>query len=194
MRLLPAAAHRRMPWKNGGGVTTEIAVFPPDAGLDDFSWRISMARVETDGPFSLFPGVDRTLMLLDGEGLYLTVEGKGVHHLARPYETAAFPADVVASARLRAGPITDLNVMTRRGVCEAEVGLVRVSGEHRLPAADMVGFVIAEGDGLSVDGGRGAVVLGRRDAVAVDPGVAVVLTAAEPCLVVVIIIRAVGSR
>jgi len=194
MRLLPAAAHRRMPWKNGGGVTTEIAVFPPEAGLEDFSWRISMARVETDGPFSLFPGIDRTLMLLDGQGLHLTVEGQEVHHLALPYETAAFAADVAASARLGAGPITDLNVMTRRGVCAAEVGLVRVAGECRLPAADTVRFIIAEADGLSVDAGRGAVVLGRCDAVAVDPGEAVVLTAGETCSAIVIAIRAVGSR
>ena len=51
-----------MPWKNGGGETAEIAVSPPGAALDDFDWRLSMARVETDGPFSAFPGIDRTLV------------------------------------------------------------------------------------------------------------------------------------
>jgi environmental stress-induced protein Ves len=47
-----------MPWKNGGGETTEIAVFPDGAGLSDFDWRVSMARVDGDGPFSSFPGIE----------------------------------------------------------------------------------------------------------------------------------------
>ena len=194
MKHLPAAAYRRMPWKNGGGVTTEIAVFPPDAGLDDFSWRISMARVESDVPFSLFPGVDRTLMLLEGAGLDLSVEGQGVHRLTRSYEIAAFPAAAPAAARLGAGPITDLNVMTRRGVCAAEVGLLRISGEQRLDATDAVTVVLAEDDGFTADTGDRRVALGRRDAVLLDPGETAVLRAAQPCLAVVIAIRAVGSR
>ena len=71
MKLLRARNHRRMPWKNGGGVTTEIAVFPANAGLEDFEWRLSMATVASDGPFSLFAGIDRTLAVLEGEGLVL---------------------------------------------------------------------------------------------------------------------------
>jgi uncharacterized protein len=70
MRILRAENYRRMPWKNGGGLTAEIAVSPESAGLDDFDWRVSMARVEAGGPFSLFPGVDRTLSILEGEGEY----------------------------------------------------------------------------------------------------------------------------
>ena len=61
MRILRAPDYRVMPWKNGGGTTTEVAVSPEGAGLDHFDWRISMARVEQDGPFSTFPGIDRTL-------------------------------------------------------------------------------------------------------------------------------------
>ena len=68
MRILRAESYRRMPWKNGGGETTEIAVSPEGAGLDDFDWRVSMARVESSGPFSLFAGIDRTLAILEGEG------------------------------------------------------------------------------------------------------------------------------
>ena len=70
MQVLRAENYRRMPWKNGGGETTEIAVFPAGAGLDDFDWRVSMARVESSGPFSVFPGIDRTLAILEGEGHY----------------------------------------------------------------------------------------------------------------------------
>ena len=116
MRLLRAANHRRMPWKNGGGVTTEIAVFPEGAGLDDFEWRLSMATVASDGPFSLFAGVDRTLAVLDGEGIVLSVEGRPRRASRATRRHSRFAADRHASARLIAGPITDLNAMTRRGL------------------------------------------------------------------------------
>ena len=74
MRLLPAADRVPVPWKNGGGVTREVAAFPDGAGFDDFLWRISMAEVRADGPFSVFPGVDRVLAVLEGR-LRLAVEG-----------------------------------------------------------------------------------------------------------------------
>ncbi|WP_312797642.1 HutD family protein [Tianweitania sp.] len=115
MKILRAADYRRMPWKNGKGETTEIAVFPPNAGLDDFEWRVSMADVVEDGPFSTFPDIDRTLSVLQGEGIELAVSGQEEVRLDRDSEPFAFPADTHTSARLIAGPITDLNVMTRRG-------------------------------------------------------------------------------
>ena len=115
MKILRAADYRRMPWKNGKGETTEIAVFPRDAGLDDFAWRVSMADVVEDGPFSTFPDIDRTLSVLQGEGIELAVSGQEEVRLDRDSEPFAFPADTHTSARLIAGPITDLNVMTRRG-------------------------------------------------------------------------------
>ena len=66
MRVFRSADHAFSPWKNGGGTTAEIAIGPPGATLDAFDWRISMARVASDGPFSSFPGVDRTLSIIDG--------------------------------------------------------------------------------------------------------------------------------
>jgi environmental stress-induced protein Ves len=115
MRILRAENYRRMKWKNGGGETAEIAVSPDSAGLDDFDWRVSMATVVSDGPFSSFPGVDRTLSILEGEGIVLRVEGRIPIGLTSRSSPLTFPADVATSAALIAGPITDLNVMTRRG-------------------------------------------------------------------------------
>jgi uncharacterized protein len=115
MGILRSASYRRMPWKNGGGETTEIAVWPEGSGLDDFGWRVSMARVERGGPFSAFPGVDRTLSILDGEGLRLEIACRPAISLdgaAAPY---SFPADQPTDSTLIGGPVTDLNVMTRRG-------------------------------------------------------------------------------
>ena len=56
-----------IPWKNGGGSTRQLAIHPPQASLDDFAWRISCARVRGAGPFSAFPGIQRSLALLEGE-------------------------------------------------------------------------------------------------------------------------------
>ena len=115
MRILRAADYRVMPWKNGGGTTTEIAVSPAGAGLDDFDWRVSMARVEGSGPFSSFAGIDRTLSVLEGEGIVLDIAGQPVVPLTPASQPFFFAADLPTSAALIAGPITDLNVMTRRG-------------------------------------------------------------------------------
>ena len=115
MRILRASNHRQMPWKNGGGVTTEIAVAPPGASVGNFDWRISMATVAADGPFSRFDGIDRTLTVLSGEGLELTVEDETPVRLTPAGKPHPFPGDVAASAKLIAGPVTDFNVMTRWG-------------------------------------------------------------------------------
>ena len=99
LKILTPDDYRRMPWKNGGGETIEIAVEPEDAGLDDFAWRLSMAKVERDGPFSRFPGVDRTLCVLEGEGIRLAVDGRAPVELTRGSAPYSFPGDVAAMLR-----------------------------------------------------------------------------------------------
>jgi len=59
-RIIPPAQHRLMPWRNGGGRTAEIAFEPADSPAG-FRWRLSLAEVESDGPFSTFPGCCRTI-------------------------------------------------------------------------------------------------------------------------------------
>ncbi|WP_313353114.1 HutD family protein [Paracoccus sp. (in: a-proteobacteria)] len=125
-RILKAAEHRRMPWKNGRGETVEVAVHPEGAGLADFGWRVSMAGVSEDGDFSIFPQIDRTLAVLTGEGIELQVQGRPVECLTVESAPLAFPADAPCAARLLAGPISDLNVMTRRGAFTHR--LTRLSG------------------------------------------------------------------
>lgn len=177
MRILRSTDHKKMPWKNGGGITTEIAVFPPDAGLDDFHWRVSTARVEQNGPFSIFPGVDRSLCLLDGFGVTLKVQGRMPFGMTRRYEPFVFAADVPSEAMLMSGPITDLNVMTRRGLYESEVQLVEVSGRLPLAKAGEVSILIADEEGLSIEDGGRTVKLERGDAVLLGPGDAATLSA-----------------
>ncbi len=114
VRLLRAEGRPAAPWKNGAGVTREIAAFPFGADLEAFDWRVSMATVSAGGPFSMFPGVDRILSVLEGE-LVLDLEGGATARLDPGSDPFAFPGDVPVSAQTPRRPVTDLNVMTRRG-------------------------------------------------------------------------------
>jgi environmental stress-induced protein Ves len=103
------------PWKNGGGTTREIAVWPPEAGLGMFDWRVSIGTVAANGPFSMFPGMDRTIVLLDGAGMRLrSADGSVAHRLDEPHEPFAFSGDAAVDCILIGGPASDFNVMTRR--------------------------------------------------------------------------------
>ncbi len=95
---------------------------PPSAALDGFDWRLSLAGVTAPGPFSAFPGVDRTLCVLEGV-LELEVEGAAGPRRLDPQSAAwRFPGDVEVFGRPIGGPVTDLNLMVRRA---AFVGSVR---------------------------------------------------------------------
>ena len=151
-----------MKWKNGGGETTEIALFPENAGLTDFDWRISMARVESAGPFSLFPGVDRTLSILDGKGIKLDIEGRLPVMLIEGSEPYRFAADVAAHAGLVGGPVTDLNVMTRRGRHAHRVTRHEVDGLLKLAVG--TGMLFSSASRLRIGGQGFEEELGAYDA------------------------------
>lgn len=111
-------------WKNGAGLTREIAF--GGASVADFDWRISVAEVARDAPFSAFPGVDRCIALLNGAGMRLRANDGGIdHRLTTPLTPFEFPGDVALTATLIAGPCSDFNVMTRRGRYRSEVSAHR---------------------------------------------------------------------
>jgi environmental stress-induced protein Ves len=164
MRILRAGRHRRMPWKNGGGETTEIIASPEGAGLDDFDWRISMARVAADGPFSRFAHVDRTLCLIAGEGLALTIAGRPEVLLTQASPPFRFPGDVAVTSRLVEGPITDLNVMTRRGRWSHKVTRLSLVGLHMIAHEAGVTLLLSRSQGLMIAGKDGTETLDTDDA------------------------------
>jgi hypothetical protein len=141
-------------------VTTEIAVSPRGAGVDAFDWRVSRAVVAEDGPFSAFPGVDRTLVVLDGDGVTLHVASTGEIAL-RPGQVARFRGEDPVRAALHGGPIRDLNLMVRRAAYHHDADVVRVSGVTP----------VGEGDPLLVVAIDGAVVAAG---IALAPGEVVV--------------------
>jgi environmental stress-induced protein Ves len=109
------------PWKNGLGSTREIAVQPSGASSDDFLWRVSIAEVDSAAPFSSFPGIDRQIALLDGNGFTMTLDDNRVHALTTPFAPFAFAGEVKVAVTLVGGPTRDFNLMVRRKHARGEV-------------------------------------------------------------------------
>ncbi|HET7396801.1 MAG TPA: HutD family protein [Gammaproteobacteria bacterium] len=120
IRLLELQDQRIMPWKNGGGITRELAVYPDTSTLDGepFLWRISIADVATDGPFSAFPGYDRSIMLIAGHGMELAMQEATPIRADKFYQPLRFSGDTATHCRLLDGPVRDFNVMSARGHIE----------------------------------------------------------------------------
>jgi len=120
---------------------------PPAAGMADFAWRVSVAEIARDGPFSAFPGADRQILLLAGPGVRLRSAATMPpldHLLNEPLVPFAFAGEAALSASLLGGPSQDLNVMTRRGVMRAEVEVAR----SRVHAGPCDGLVLLAVEGV----------------------------------------------
>ena len=111
MRVQRFGEHRVMPWANGKGTSYEIA--SDRDGEDRWSWRVAIAPVVLDGPFSALPGIDRELVVIEGNGMVLEVDGTSVECL--PGQVVRFSGDEKTFARLIDGPVVDLGLMTVRG-------------------------------------------------------------------------------
>ncbi|MGA9852800.1 MAG: HutD family protein [Gammaproteobacteria bacterium] len=112
--LFTSADYRRMPWKNGRGWTTEIAVSPAGAGQNEqsFDWRVSLAEIKTDCEFSAFPGYDRTILLAEGAGMELSFDAAPPQRIEQRYEPFRFKGEWHSRCWLLDGPVRDFNVMT----------------------------------------------------------------------------------
>ncbi|GAA5061945.1 HutD/Ves family protein [Streptomyces similanensis] len=165
-QILRAEDRTPGPWKNGGGLTSEIAVHPRDAAAGDFGWRVSIADVASGGPFSAFPGVDRIITLVDGPGMTLTVDGVA-RQVDTAYEPFAFSGDAVTECRLLDGPIVDFNVMVRRSEMTARVRVVRAGTSVRAAAGTCVLAIVLDGSAAL---GQAEIRLGRLDAVLLSDG------------------------
>jgi environmental stress-induced protein Ves len=121
---LGAADFKTMPWANGKGVTVELA--REDRG-GAMLWRLSRASVVENGPFSIFPGVDRVLTVLTGPGFDL--QGPGTDLQARPFVPITFAGDVAVSAVGVTAPSDDFNVMTARALGRCDVTVLTAAGQ-----------------------------------------------------------------
>ena len=119
-----------MKWKNGKGITEEIALYPANASLDSdaIQWRLSLAPILEDGPFSLFPGLERYLALVEGKALQLDFGKKQV--LLRRGDIYAFSGNEPVQASLPAGPVKDLGLLYRKGL-KAEMNVLDFTKKPR---------------------------------------------------------------
>ena len=171
MNILRREDYKVMPWKNGGGVTTEIWVSPQgsDFAGTPFDWRVSIADVASDGPFSRFAGYDRHIMLLNGRGMRLETDENGVIDLAL-YRPASFSGDWNIVGRLSDGPVRDFNLMVARHKAQGSLTCQKLTaplplagdGSMRLVHAiegelSLGGHVLGQGETAILDEMEGAV-------------------------------------
>ncbi len=167
VRIAPADA-RRVAWKNGRGFTDELVVAPAGAAFErgDFDWRISKACVAERGPFSAFPGFDRVLVVLAGDGLVLDHGGAAPRRVVRPLEPHAFSGDWTTGAELIGGPVADFNVLARRGRVRADVAVLHLDARpfrEPLAAGDAFLHVVAGSADARVVGIAAASALGAGE-------------------------------
>jgi environmental stress-induced protein Ves len=165
IRFLKADERRPVPWKNGGGTTHEVVVFPEHAGIDDFLVRVSIAEVSARGPFSIFEGIDRTLAVLSGSLRLDFADGNRV--TLWPSDSAySFAGDRPVTGIPVNGTVRDLNVMTRRGKCFASMTRMS-SGQHVISAdGEAMTIVVTAGDAV-VETSQGSYVMTALDALLV---------------------------
>jgi environmental stress-induced protein Ves len=149
-RILRSVDYVARPWKNGGGTTRDIAASPSGASLDSFAWRLSLAQVDRDGPFSRFDNVDRTLVLLSG-AMALHENDRRIDLVRN--EPFAFEGERVIEATVAGGSTLDFNVMTRRGRASHTAGCESFSKQaHVEPRTGSTVVLFALERGLLVDG------------------------------------------
>ncbi|KAL6056991.1 But2 domain-containing protein [Balamuthia mandrillaris] len=144
--------HILVPWKNGLGFTRQVFVERQD-GMEGFVARVSVARVETSGPFSDFTGYDRVIMVIEGSGMKLTHADHGEVLLDQKFVPARFDGAWKTSSELLDGPISDFNVMVAQGRATATVNVVECPVDATSGAGARSGVEAnnTETDGAAVD-------------------------------------------
>ena len=150
MHIVRFADCQPSPWKNGGGITRQLLIHPAAANLDDFTLRVSVADVDSDGPFSRFDGIDRTLTLLQGAGLQLQRDDAPLATLHVDSPLLQFAGEWPISSRRLAGKVRDFNIMTRRSQCRHRAERLQLDGEQTLTHDGPLLLFLAQGDAVTV--------------------------------------------
>jgi hypothetical protein len=170
-----------MPWKNGGGMTTEVAV--ERDGRGEVLWRVSIADVKQSGPFSDFTGYERTIMLLEGEGFVLDFDEAPTQRIDRPWQPFRFAGEWKTNCTLIDGPVRDFNLMVARSGPPGRIEVRRLKpGTIRLPGAPTV---LVHATSAEVLVGDAAIM--SSDSMRVDGAEEITLTSTSPHNIVVVV-------
>ena len=144
MRIQRSAEHRTVPWANGLGITADVFLWPP--AIEEWTWRLSIADVSDDVPFSVMAGIDRHIMVANGTGMALVIDGAPEVRMDEQFGPLAFDGDSVTTCRLIDGPINDLNLMVRRGRALGSLRSIRLpAGSTLTTEPDDVAMVVLTG-------------------------------------------------
>jgi uncharacterized protein len=108
------------PWRNGGGATQELLAWP---ATDNWQVRISVARIEQNGPFSAYPGIERWFTVVHGEGVTLRFADTAIVQHADT-QPVRFKGEASPECELLNGATQDLNLMVRRADGDGAMRLV----------------------------------------------------------------------
>ncbi|MBN2857169.1 MAG: HutD family protein [Candidatus Delongbacteria bacterium] len=137
--------YKTVPWKNGRGTTRELAVhFGEDE--ERYLWRISIAGVTEDGPFSEFQDYERTLMMIEGQGIKLSHSDGTEIKLNKAYDKAEFSGDLITVAELADGSIKDFNVIVLRGRCQADVQLISEDRSYTIRGDEICFYAVIDSE------------------------------------------------
>ena len=174
MKIQRNSEHVAMPWANGRGTSYEIA---SDRGSDDqWSWRLAMAPVNEDGPFSRIDCVNRSLVVVEGAGMVLSVDRKKLQ--CAPLQVVQFRGEAVTDALLLDGPITDINLMIRRNDADGELRIV-----HQPGALASASIIVAVNGPARVQCDETLTMLERHDAMLECDANSLVLIGGSVCVV-----------
>ena len=159
MEVIRAASLTEKPWRNGLGVTRELAsgAIGPDTLAD---WRLSLADINADGSFSDFAGMDRIFTVVDGDVVFLTVDGR--QHRMERFRPFRFDGGSGAECSLPTGPCRALNIMTRRGTWSAGLLIVELSKKQPLAVRQQQFLVLLQGQAQAA-GAEGQLTLDSYD-------------------------------
>jgi uncharacterized protein len=164
MEIIRFADLKPEPWRNGGGVTRQLASHPATlSGRDGWDWRVSIADVSKAGGFSAFPGMERVLTVVEGELLLLSVDG--AEHPLEKYRPFRFPGGATTRASLPTGDIRDLNVITRNGSFKGFTSIVELSKKRAKPIFEGQLGILLQGQATAAEGTNEPEPLARYDAV-----------------------------
>lgn len=130
------------PWRNGGGVTRQIAICSESATVAelDFDWRLSWATIEKPGEFSLFPDYERLLVIWEGEEISLN------HHSLQPLIPFHFSGELKINCQLHSKPVQDLGLIYRPEKIDAVMKVHYVKGRQVLPLAQVTLLFCVSGE------------------------------------------------
>ncbi|MBZ9610507.1 HutD/Ves family protein [Rheinheimera maricola] len=130
-------------WQNGGGITHQLCRQDDGTGM---LWRLSIAEVASNGPFSRFDNIDRIIILLQGDGFSLHGVGNNPQRIDTPLTPFAFAGETAIHCRLINGAVRDFNLMIRRGALQAKLQVFALSlAVQTLPLSSQTVIYVASG-------------------------------------------------